>query len=206
MSNNNNREERFEDIIRRITYGYSIILNDVRKVKETLLLPQLEKHLSDDFIFIYVDLENMKSKEEFFKRIVSRVIDVCGPHLDVSELRNTGFEAEDDAFWILFELVRQLNGQAVLILLLDGVDTTKIYIQEALQMLRGLHQESFGQIQLVIAGVIVYESPGAVSPWWNIFDNIDATPFVEENTKPVKSLIPKFVANIWHRNKDEKQL
>lgn len=202
-NDNNNREKLLEDIMDRVNYG-SVILYGVRKIGETALFSQIEKRLSKSFIFVYVDLENAESAEEFFNQITNRVVDVCRSHLDVSEPRTTGLEAGYDFWRVLNKIVGQLNGQKSLVLLLDGVDTTKIHIQ-ALDSLRGIYMSFVGQLRLIMAGVIVYESSEVMSPWWNFFHIIDATPFVEINARPVKSFIQRFIANILHRNKGEKQ-
>ena len=206
-NDNNDCEKLLEQIIDDVHHS-SIILNGIRKVRETVLFPQLEKRLSKSFIFVYVDLENTESEEEFFKKIMSRVVDVCRSHLDVSELQSAAFKTEHYSIEFkmkLGEIIRKLNGQAYLLLLLDGVDTTNIYIQKALQRLRGILQD-FSQLRLIMAGVIVYENPVMVSsPWYNVFFNINVTPFTEENVKSFKELVQKFVANILHRNKGVKQ-
>jgi len=201
---NKGREELLEYIIDMVHHN-AIILNGVRKIGETPLLPQLEKRLSKPFIFVYVDLEDAESEEEFFRKITSRVVDVCRSHLDISELRQITGHYTIAFAEVLDVVIRRLNGQKSLVLLLDGVDTTKIYIQEALHYLRSLLMKFYRQLRLIMAGVIVHEDPYMFSsPWWNVFHYIDVTPFAEENAKPVKSLVQKLFDSILHRNKSEK--
>lgn len=189
-------------------HSNSIMIHGERRIGKTTLLYQLGSRLreTDDpdywFLPIYVDLEGT-AQEEFFHFLIEEIVSVVRllPNLSADERAVLGLldfvdmyatdYSDRDFSRDLRTLLEILNEygesfkpdqQLRLILLMDEMDVMSRYDQLIQQQLRRIFMRDFSStLGAVVAGIQISKAWDRVeSPWFNMFNEIELTPFDRE--------------------------
>lgn len=201
------RHEQLKRIL-TILHRNSVMIHGERRIGKTSLLFQLADRLREasdpdcTFVPVLVDLEGTP-ETEFFHRLMEAIVDTL-PAADRAKLdlayttAAAEYSARDmrrDLRLIITHLQEQTAKTVRLILLLDEVDVMNDYDQLTQQQLRRIFMEQFAQnLGSVVAGVRISKAWDRLeSPWYNLFNEIELTPFGREDAlallqEPVKGV------------------
>lgn len=201
------RDEQLKRIL-TVLHRNSVMIHGERRIGKTSLLFQLSDRLREAhdpdcvFVPVLVDLEGTP-EPEFFHRLMEAVIEILPAddraRLDLAyQAAATDYSARDmrrDLRVIIGHLQEQTDKTIRLILLLDEVDVMNDYDQLTQQQLRRIFMEQFAQnLGAVVAGVRISKAwDRPESPWYNLFNEIELTPFGRKDAldllqEPVKGV------------------
>lgn len=201
------RDEQLKRIL-TILHRNSVMIHGERRIGKTSLLFQLADRLREandpdcTFVPVLVDLEGT-AESEFFHRLMEAIVETL-PATDRAKLdlaftpTSVEYTARDmrrDLRLIIAYWQEQTTTTVRLILLLDEVDVMNDYDQLTQQQLRRIFMEQFAQnLGAVVAGVRISKAWDRLeSPWYNLFNEIELTPFGREDAlallqEPVKGV------------------
>ncbi|MBM4430704.1 MAG: hypothetical protein FJ026_10215, partial [Chloroflexi bacterium] len=209
------REDMFfgrADLLRRILHilhNNSIMIHGERRIGKTTVLFQLANRLREDsdpeyrFIPVLVDLEGTPEGALFHTLMEGIVQSVRAllPELPPLFFRTESTQEYGDRdfsrdFSRLLAALQEPTAKEIrVILLMDEMDVIDTYSRITQVQLRRVFMQDFAQnLGAVVAGVrISKEWDRPESPWYNLFNEVELTPFSEEGareliTEPVKGV------------------
>ena len=200
-------------------HSNSIMIHGERRIGKTSLLLQLVttlREVSDPeywFVPVYIDMEGTP-QEGFFSMLIEEVLATADTLADsdreitpkLLELRYytkiTGLYTDRDFYRDLYKVTEVLEAYGEIhdpgkhlrvILLMDEMDVMSSYERLIQQQLRRIFMREFAATMgAVVAGIQISKDWDRVeSPWFNLFNEIELTPFTREQaiellTEPVR--------------------
>jgi len=189
-------------------HNNSLLLYGERRIGKTSLQHQLKRRLEalDDptyvFFPVFIDLQGTP-EERFFATLAEEVFHELEPHLDGLQPSGDLSQPVDytyrqfvhDMRAIVRTLTRQHTKTVKVVLQIDEIDELNRYDPKVNQKFRSFFMKTFAEhVTAVVSGVQIqkhWELEG--SPWYNFFEEIEVTPFNQEQateliTRPLKGM------------------
>ncbi len=187
--------EKFLQKIEEALHRSSVVIQGERRIGKTSLLRQLKHRLKRPGYPISLSMEQIMSESTFLRDLALGILRGSSEYLfDMNEEQEKRIKQKDSAYgshdlfddlvWVI-EKFKELDPQAMLVIMIDEIDQTNNWDPNLQQNLRGIFLQDTADVRLVLAGVRIVDRvlDDKTSPWYNPCRHFVLEPLTEDECR-----------------------